>query len=254
MQKLWMIKELSILAKVSIYTLHHYDKIGLLKPSQRQENGYRVYSPNDLQRLELIVALKYLGCNLKQIRLLLEKKHSLFEHLSQQRLLLKQKEESIHNLRKALEVILSNPNKKITSTEIINIIKGYTMQKNYDDAWMKDVFSEKILTLMKEEEKNLLDIPEREWFRYGQDWENLIDDVNLHLAKDPASKIGKFYAQKWLNLAYKYWKNIETGNARWEALKQHKIPNNAYGWPKIPDEMVAWIEKAIKAHNTKPSM
>lgn len=250
----WMIKELSNLATVSIHTLHYYDKIGLLKPSLRQKNGFRIYSQNDLKKLQLIVAFKYLGCNLKQIKLLLEKKLSLFDQLSQQRSILLQKEVSIRELRKAVELILINSNKKISATEIINITKGYSMKQNYDDSWMKDVFSEKILSLMKEEEKNLLDIPEREWFRYGQDWENLIDDVNLHISEDPNSKVGKFYAQKWLNLAYKYWKNTETGNARWEALKQHKIPHDAYGWPKLSDEMVSWIEKAIRAHNIKPSM
>ena len=44
----WYVKELSKLTKVSVRTLHHYDKIGLLTPSIRLENNYRVYSETDL--------------------------------------------------------------------------------------------------------------------------------------------------------------------------------------------------------------
>jgi DNA-binding transcriptional MerR regulator len=42
--KQWYVKELSQLTQVSVRTLHHYDKIGLLKPELRLSNGYRLYS------------------------------------------------------------------------------------------------------------------------------------------------------------------------------------------------------------------
>lgn len=56
----WYVKELSKLTKVSVRTLHHYDKIGLLTPSIRLENNYRVYSEADLLKLQQILALKVL--------------------------------------------------------------------------------------------------------------------------------------------------------------------------------------------------
>ena len=46
--KQWYAKELSQLTQVSVRALHHYDKIGLLKPSMRLPNGYRLYSEKDL--------------------------------------------------------------------------------------------------------------------------------------------------------------------------------------------------------------
>ena len=69
--KLWQTKELSTLAHVSVRTLHYYDKIDLLKPSIRQSNNYRFYSEKDLLRLQQIVALKFFGFDLEQIRLIL---------------------------------------------------------------------------------------------------------------------------------------------------------------------------------------
>ncbi len=67
----WNVKEISKRAKVSIRTLHYYDKIGLLKPSARLPNGYRVYMEKDLRKLEQIVALKFCGFSLVHIRRLL---------------------------------------------------------------------------------------------------------------------------------------------------------------------------------------
>lgn len=54
-------REFAELAGVTVRTLHHYDRLGLLKPKQRTESGYRLYEAQDLERLEQIVALKYPG-------------------------------------------------------------------------------------------------------------------------------------------------------------------------------------------------
>ena len=58
---MWKVHDLSRLTGVSARTLHHYDAIGLLQPSRREANGYRLYSEHDLVRLQQIVALKFLG-------------------------------------------------------------------------------------------------------------------------------------------------------------------------------------------------
>src|SRR5689334_2530584 len=57
---------------VSIRTMHHYDRIGLLSPSGRSESGYRLYNENDLLRLQHILTLRYLGFPLQEIRKLLK--------------------------------------------------------------------------------------------------------------------------------------------------------------------------------------
>jgi MerR-like DNA binding protein len=43
------------LTGVSVRTLHHYDEIGLLRPSGRNAAGYRLYSPEDLRRLQRVL-------------------------------------------------------------------------------------------------------------------------------------------------------------------------------------------------------
>jgi len=98
----WYIKEFGKLTGVSVRTLHHYDQIGLLKPSVRQANGYRLYSEEDLLKQQQIVALKLFGFELAQIQDLLSGDVDIMLHLKKQ---LKFLEAEISNLSDASKVL-----------------------------------------------------------------------------------------------------------------------------------------------------
>jgi DNA-binding transcriptional MerR regulator len=55
------------LADVSVRTLHHYDEIGLVRPSTRTAAGYRAYSADDVERLREVLAYRRLGFGLRDI-------------------------------------------------------------------------------------------------------------------------------------------------------------------------------------------
>ena len=62
------IKEFAELTGVSVRTLHYYDEIGLLKPSYVDEqNGYRFYDENPLERMQEILFYRELDFSLKSI-------------------------------------------------------------------------------------------------------------------------------------------------------------------------------------------
>jgi len=65
------IGEVAALAHVTVRALHHYDRIGLLRPSGRSESGYRLYAERDLERLQTVLLYKELGFGLGEIRALL---------------------------------------------------------------------------------------------------------------------------------------------------------------------------------------
>ena len=52
---------------ISIRTLHHYDDIGLVSPSQHTDSGHRIYSHQDVQRLQQVLILRSLGFSLEKI-------------------------------------------------------------------------------------------------------------------------------------------------------------------------------------------
>lgn len=67
------VREMSRLTGVSVRTLHHYDAIGLLKPSQISPAGYRLYDSDALARLQSILLFRELRFPLKEIKAMLDK-------------------------------------------------------------------------------------------------------------------------------------------------------------------------------------
>jgi DNA-binding transcriptional MerR regulator len=66
------IGEVAAATGLTVRTLHHYDEIGLLRPAERSESGYRLYSDDDVRRLYRIVAFRRLGLALEEIGALLD--------------------------------------------------------------------------------------------------------------------------------------------------------------------------------------
>ena len=70
---------------VTVRTLHHYDEIGLLSPSVRSPAGYRLYTEEDLTRLQHVVVYRRLGFALEDVAMLLDHPEGAVEHLRRQR-------------------------------------------------------------------------------------------------------------------------------------------------------------------------
>lgn len=66
------VSEVSKLTGVSVRTLHHYDAIGLLKPTDVTEAGYRLYDDAALARLQTILLFRELQFPLKEIKTIIE--------------------------------------------------------------------------------------------------------------------------------------------------------------------------------------
>ena len=64
--------ELARRADVPVYTVRHYTRIGLLKPSRNLRSGYRLYKPTDKDRLRFILSAKNLGFTLSEIESVLD--------------------------------------------------------------------------------------------------------------------------------------------------------------------------------------
>jgi DNA-binding transcriptional MerR regulator len=68
----YTVGRLARMAGVSVRTLHHYDRIGLLEPTDRSEAGYRLYGESDLLRLQQILFYRELDVPLWRIREILD--------------------------------------------------------------------------------------------------------------------------------------------------------------------------------------
>jgi len=88
---------------VTVRTLHHYDEIGLWRPSERSSVGYRLYSAADITRLQHIVVYRRLGFGLEEIALLLAHPETVEEHLRRQRAAVMSRLDEMHDLVSAID-------------------------------------------------------------------------------------------------------------------------------------------------------
>ncbi|GAA2522214.1 hypothetical protein Ahu01nite_083750 [Winogradskya humida] len=68
----WSVGELAAATGLTVRTLHHYDEIGLVRPSRRNAAGHRRYTAGDVRRLHRVVALRGFGFSLAEIAALLD--------------------------------------------------------------------------------------------------------------------------------------------------------------------------------------
>ena len=95
------------LSGVSVRTLHHYDNIGLLSPTERSESGYRLYAEGDLVRLQEILLWRSFGFPLEEIRALLtDPSRDRMEALALQRQKLVEEVGAIHERIAALDAVI----------------------------------------------------------------------------------------------------------------------------------------------------
>jgi DNA-binding transcriptional MerR regulator len=120
----YTINEIAKLANVTVKTLHHYHKIGLLVPYKRSASGYRFYSQNELERLQEILFFRELDFPLKNIREILRQDAERVNILSKQRDMLLERKRRLEGLCKTIDdSILHAARKETMSTEAL--FKGF---------------------------------------------------------------------------------------------------------------------------------
>ena len=243
--KLFQATEFAELAGVTVRALHHYDRLGLLKPTRRSAAGYRLYSEADLPRLEQIVVLKFLGLPLTEIRELLKRdKASVGIALRRQSFVLGEKrrqlDRAIQAIGAAERSVLSG--KESDSSLFTKIIKEIAMQNETD--WSRKYYSD--------EAKAKVDARKQQWSpelqaKVTKDWNDLFRDIEASLHEDPASAKAQALAARWKKLlegftggdpeVQKGLNKMWSDQANWPSdMKQHQVK------PEIQD----FIMKAMK--------
>ncbi|MDP3705130.1 MAG: MerR family transcriptional regulator [Legionellaceae bacterium] len=246
----WFVKDLSNLTGVSVQTLHHYDRIGLLRPSLRLSNGYRVYSEKDLLKLQQVIALKFFGFELSQITNLLSEESNPLKHFKAQAQVLEQKAAVMVAGAKTLKNIISSVdnNQSIPWRTIIQLIEVYKMTEQLEHSWVKEIFTPDELKQYVEFEKELkTNTTLEQKAQFEREWNLLVDEVKANLNHDPNSSQGIQLGKKimdWVNGVYgkKYahlrTKKFEKGFGEGKGLDE----------VGLTPEVVSWMDKAMDAY------
>lgn len=190
-------REFAQRAGVSVRTLHHYDRLGLLKPSGYTAGGYRLYGERDFARLQQIMTLKFIGLPLKRIKGILEgAEMDLTETLRLQRNILEEQRRRLDAALAAVEKAesIAAAGGGYDWEAFKKIVEVIDMENNME--WVKSYYTEEQLDeLGKRWSPALQERAER-------DWAALIKDVEEAAGRgeDPASESGQALAARWSEL------------------------------------------------------
>ncbi len=239
-------REFAKLSKVTVRTLHYYDRLGLLRPTRRDHNGFRLYSERDFARLQHITTLKFIGFSLAQIKEILgQKEFNLAETLQLQRNIVQARR---NRLNLALEAIAraekTFQTSGATDWESLNqIIEVINMEQNTE--WTKKYYSDTAQTKI-EERKNLWSPELQE--RVTRDWAALVADIETAMADGvkPSESRAQELAARWRSLVNEFTggdKEIQQGLNKMYADES----NWQTTWKKpFSDEVQAWITEAMQ--------
>jgi MerR family transcriptional regulator, thiopeptide resistance regulator len=247
MAVMFKVSEFAEKAGVTVRALHHYDRLGLLKPSERNRAGYRLYGERDLVRLQQIATLKFIGLPLKQIKDVLDGRDlELPATLSLQRRLLTDKRRQIELALRAIEEAERSilPNRGPDWAALKKIIEVMEMETN--NEWMKKYYSDEAQA--KIAQKSASFTPEMQ-AQVTQKWNDLIRDVEnaIRSKHDPAGAPARALAERWAAMARGF-----TGGDPEIQKGLNKLYADQANWPAtfqkpFRDEVWNFIRQAMKA-------
>ena len=126
--------ELAKLTGITVRTLHHYDEIGLVQPSDRSRAGYRLYSDDDVLRLQQVLVYKELGMPLDEIAAVLD--DPAFDRgkaLERHRAALVAKRDRLDRMLASLDAAIRH--EKGTTMDITSLFDGFDHEAEANHRW-----------------------------------------------------------------------------------------------------------------------
>lgn len=171
------VSQLAHIAGVSIRSLHHYDKIGLLKPSERAESRYRYYGKEELFRLQQILFFKELDFPLKEIKTILDDPDfDLLHALTYQRKQLQQRQKRLTTLMQTLDKTIKSLKEDSEMVTEEDMYEGFTPEQveEYKKEINEKFNSEKI----EEANTNIQQMSKGDFNNIKQEQENVAKELS----------------------------------------------------------------------------
>lgn len=131
------VSQVARMAGISVRALHHYDEIGLLRPSGRSEAGYRLYDGKDVERLQQVMFFRALEFPLEEIaRIMTDPDFDVGAALRMQRQLLAGKAVQVRGLIAAVDAAIARLEKGETMAEdqIAQMFEGFDPKEYEEEA------------------------------------------------------------------------------------------------------------------------
>ena len=238
------IGEVAAATGLTVRTLHHYDEIGLLAPSERSDAGYRLYSDADVRRLYRIVAFRRLGFALAQIGALLDA-----DATADPRALIRAQLERLDAeaaLREQLRIRLVRLLRSLDGADgaaadlFLEAIEGMTMAERYYTP-------EQLAQL----EQRRTELGEEGMRKAEADWAELIAEAEELRASGaaPTDPLVAPLADRWMALIRQFTGGDMGIHASLNTMYETEGPEKASRGMVSP-ELMAWMREAVEARRT----
>ena len=182
--KLYTVKEVAKLSGVTVRALHHYDQVGLLKPAQVGENGYRYYGREELLRLQQILLHRELELPLEAIAEVLDRPgFDRLAALKRHRKALSQKAARYRRLLQTLDRTLAALEGEMQMKDE-DLYKGFAPEKQAEyEAELVDRFGEPARASIEASRKAMKGWSKADWERQGGEYAEVEAGVAKALAQ-----------------------------------------------------------------------
>jgi DNA-binding transcriptional MerR regulator len=181
------------LAGVTPRALRYYDRLGLLKP-ERSRSGYRMYSERDLEVLEEIVALKFIGVPLKDIAAIRKRVKGPFAQvLHAQRETLEARRRT---LTRAISAIAAAEAALRSGTAIDTQLFRQIIEVMHMDTQHEETITTYIAKL-RAKTSHMVAMSATERVTLREQWSTLVADLKAAVDEDPASPKAQRLLDRW---------------------------------------------------------
>lgn len=200
-EALWKVGRLASVVGLTVRTLHHFDHLGLVCPSQRTHAGHRLYTGADVERLYQVLALRQLGLALDRIGHVLDGRASLESLLREHQSHLDSQLVVMRKLRAQLGTMMSalHGPETVDVDDFLELIRSVITV----DETVRTYFSETQLADLAERREAVgdgavADVQAR--------WQELIPKVRqaARTGTDPASPEAQEMAREWMELLHRF--------------------------------------------------
>jgi DNA-binding transcriptional MerR regulator len=253
-------------AAVSVRTVRFYDRVGLLQPSARTESGYRLYTDADFFRLQQILALKFLGFSLEEIRYCMQVgPTSLKEALALQKAMMCEKRAQLNAVIQAIsetEALLQGNGHDWEA--IVRVIQVMHMEQTND--WRKKYFTDEQLKQMEDlskqsySEEAQAKIAEwgKNWSeadqeRANQQWGALIGELKRLVASgaDPTGPEAQALAGQWMGLVGQFTRGDAEVTAGLKKMTAANMRGETPYPPFFGKEEGTFLEKMLETYQAR---
>lgn len=217
----YTVQQLAKTAGISSRTLRYYDEIGLLKPARLTASGYRIYGPEEVDRLQQILFYRELGVGLEQIREIInDTSFDSLTALREHRVRLQEKKQQLELLIANVEKTIAQHEGRITMTDQEKF-EGFK-QKLIDDNEAKygnEVREKYGDAAVEESNRKFKEMTQEQYAQFEKLGQMVLDTLKEAMATDdPASDLAQKTAdlhRQWLSFTWdKYSREAHAGLAQ----------------------------------------